>query len=779
MIDFVPSNSIMLVKMSQVKAPLHEFGESSFWKKFISKEEKLTDFRYNYKQILKLLSSEQLDEKVEQVFMSFILSGTYDVDVLFTLQLRQSIIKKLIHQAEQNNIAVYSSFYQTYAIYQFNLDGHIKGKSLGQVYLCEFNNILFLSPSRLLIEDGLKYSMTDLKLTDDPIFNSLYKSASISDPINVFINHKQFNKVKFLPRDNFMHFFRREKNVSWTKLDFHLAQEHDSFQAFTVLKTNTSLDPSWKHVYSTEHFPKMMKMYCDRIRVSKVDWSSTYLLDIGSQTKALSVLLSPTSVVCKKENKTWQVLEHDDYDELTDWLENSTTIVPKSKTTFYNPKRKMWYQLLDNTLWISRDTTTSQVMHQYGYQEMKTNEFAKQGAYYMDEKGYSHYAKNDGVFRYLWEALRYYTSAQVDAYRESDQSFVSKVRLNKLHEPNVNISKLYKGTDIPKVQFINQPYYHTIDVFGANKSQVFMYKSSEKKAWVSTIDHKTNINKWGYIDWYKNQKYQFWYLAGNALYLYPRDGVLHRKINFAPLRSVQFLSRIYYKDIKKYRFFATSGTKIVVKDREGRTIKGFRFKPKQAINSDIFHVNQSGTDLLITSDTSHKLYIMKRNGKVLYTHLLDSIETSPIYSYVPATHTLMVGHGNKVLLFKAKNLMVKDSVLKSQFVSEIPVVRSETKLWGVKNARIIDLVTHQRWKIPEGVNTLDYVKGTDVLILNQKFLGYSGENKELRWIEVESLERMELKSGYLDRNMLHANFIFKNRSKEQEKYGGILKIQIP
>lgn len=777
-IDFVPSNSIFLLKMSQVKAPLISFNESNFWEKYINKNQSLTSFKYDYKQILRVLAADEINENIDQIFLSLILSGTYDVDMLLTLQLKSSLIKRLIEKAEAQNIAVYSSFYQTYAIYQFNLDAHTKGKSLDQIYLCQFNNILFVSPSRLLIEDGLKYSMTDQKITDDPIFKSLYESSSISDPINIFVNHKEFNKVKFLPENNFMQFFKRVKHSSWSKMDFFTKPDFDNLQTFTILDKGQALSDAWNTPFTTESYPTMMDLYCDRTQVKRANIHVTYLNEGRESGPSLDDFFEPTSVVCIKGKKHWIVLETKD--NLQSYLSQSKRIRQINAHTYYNPHRKLWYQLLDQRLWVSNDTVVSQVLHDFGYRQMPNNNLTHQTHYFMNQrKASSDYTKNEGLFKNIWEMLNYYNSAEVSSYQESNRSFVSNVNLYKRKTPTISVQALQYNEAVHELQFVDQPYYSTVDLFSINSNEVLLSKLIHKQVWKRQTQSKLPISHSGKIDWYRNQKYQFWYTAGNMFYLYPRDGALHRKLHFKSLDSIEHLSAVYYTDIKKYRFIASHGKQIQIKDREGNAIKGFRYDPKYELTSPMYHINQSGTDFLLSSDTQHKVHVLKRNGARLYSLHLDSVGGPPKYQYDATKQRLMIVQGNQSQWIEGK-LGLKDSLQIKRFDSEQDMVLTRTKLWAVKGKRLVELTSNTRWKTPTKVQSLQSIEGTDELVLNGRYLGYFDLNKQFKWTEIPMLERFDLVNGYVDIDRkLYASFRLKKVESEQPTVGGMLQIKLP
>ncbi|MCX2838063.1 hypothetical protein OQ279_07830 [Salinimicrobium sp. MT39] len=120
------------------------------------------------------------------------------------------------------------------------------------------------------------------------------------------------------------------------------------------------------------------------------------------------------------------------------------------------------------------------------------------------------------------------------------------------------------------------------------------------------------------VDILKNGRYQLAFATQNEVHVIDRDG---NPVKPFPLKFrdkiTQPLSVFDYDKKRDYRFMVTQGREVYMYDRKGKGVKGFNFsKATSEIIQPPKHIRIGRKDYIVIPETSEKLNILSRSGKI-------------------------------------------------------------------------------------------------------------------------------------------------------------------
>jgi len=189
------------------------------------------------------------------------------------------------------------------------------------------------------------------------------------------------------------------------------------------------------------------------------------------------------------------------------------------------------------------------------------------------------------------------------------------------------------------------------------------------------------------IDYYKNKKLQYLFLAGRALYLVDRLGNFVR--GFPKMLNTpgdpRFLTEVDYDNTLNYRFLiADDKGNLFMLDKEGMPLPGWDGK---TIGTPLFtaprHVRASGKDFIVCVDVRGSVYAFTRKGELIkgFPVVLDIkpqgdwyFETSGVSG--EGLITLVSGDGTKVQVNLNGKTVTKENFVRSSADSKFSLVMS-------------------------------------------------------------------------------------------------------
>ncbi|MDX1752607.1 MAG: hypothetical protein R3259_05440 [Salinimicrobium sediminis] len=119
------------------------------------------------------------------------------------------------------------------------------------------------------------------------------------------------------------------------------------------------------------------------------------------------------------------------------------------------------------------------------------------------------------------------------------------------------------------------------------------------------------------VDIFRNGRYQLAFATQSELHIIDRDG---NPVRPFPLKFrdaiTQPLSVFDYDNKRDYRFVVTQGNDLLMYDRKGKAVRGFRFsKAGSEIIQPPKHVRIGRKDYILVPESSGKLHILSRTGK--------------------------------------------------------------------------------------------------------------------------------------------------------------------
>ena len=165
-------------------------------------------------------------------------------------------------------------------------------------------------------------------------------------------------------------------------------------------------------------------------------------------------------------------------------------------------------------------------------------------------------------------------------------------------------------------QFVKNHRNGEMDIIVQDINNTLYLISNEGKIyWKKTLEGKI-LGKISQIDILKNGRLQLVFSTKNRVYLLDRNG---KDLGKFPLKFnddiTQPLSVFDYDNNKKYRLLVTQNNTLLMYDKQGNLVKGFKFRGDgSTISSQPQHFRVQGKDYIVFSQ-GNKLKVLSRTGK--------------------------------------------------------------------------------------------------------------------------------------------------------------------
>lgn len=121
-------------------------------------------------------------------------------------------------------------------------------------------------------------------------------------------------------------------------------------------------------------------------------------------------------------------------------------------------------------------------------------------------------------------------------------------------------------------------------------------------------------------DAYKNGRKQMVFATGSSVYFLDRNG---KDVNAYPKKFkdpiTQPLSVFDYDNRRDYRFLVSQGEELVMLDRDGKTVTGFKYKKGVVIKTQPKHFRVGNKDYIAFAKTDNSIALLNRTGAVRTT----------------------------------------------------------------------------------------------------------------------------------------------------------------
>ena len=145
-------------------------------------------------------------------------------------------------------------------------------------------------------------------------------------------------------------------------------------------------------------------------------------------------------------------------------------------------------------------------------------------------------------------------------------------------------------------------------------NKLYLISNSGKVLWTKTLNGKI-LGKVQQVDLYKNGRLQLAFATARRVYIIDRNG---KDVKPFPVKFndeiTQPLSVFDYDKNKNYRFLITQGKNLLMLNKEGKFIKGFRYNPQSTIINQPQHFRIGSKDFIVFS-TKNSIRVLNRRGQ--------------------------------------------------------------------------------------------------------------------------------------------------------------------
>ncbi|QHI36748.1 hypothetical protein IMCC3317_21180 [Kordia antarctica] len=148
------------------------------------------------------------------------------------------------------------------------------------------------------------------------------------------------------------------------------------------------------------------------------------------------------------------------------------------------------------------------------------------------------------------------------------------------------------------------------------KNVLYLISTEGKILWKKPLDGKI-LGAISQVDLYKNGRLQLAFTTPQSFYVLDRKGndvkPYPTKANVTYTQAVAIFD---YDKSKKYRFVFTEGNNVVMRDKQGKQVKGFKFSgSKNDFMNPPQHFRIISKDYITFQESNGKLHILSRTGK--------------------------------------------------------------------------------------------------------------------------------------------------------------------
>ncbi|WP_298498227.1 DUF3352 domain-containing protein [uncultured Algibacter sp.] len=731
LLDFVPENTSIIIKTSNLESFNNSINNSDFLQKlsksliYKNLEEKLKPLSHlkTTDNVLICFSIDKHDSlqysvitKFNQQLFTTDSLPNYTQETLFYK--KKSITKSTINNNKLYSTIVDSTFFATSSknIIYASFDYINQDEELEKVHKTTNNNktlsIIVKPNNKLLktffVEDSLslnsfiEYMAIDVEMNQNEThFNGITKATdSTSSLINIFKNT--------IPQVN------QTQNITPANSDGFMSF---TFNDFKILKTNLlKFRKKDSIINDTSLFDDVVEVgiiYEDKNRaivINSTDVIATKDVLLSEQSIANTyreidiynfsnpVLFAKTFTPLISENNANLYCVLDDFIVFADDIEMLQNIIAnyQNKTTlgnksyYYDVKEKL--SDASSLLQITNASTLNTILNK----NLKTN-------------------VNHNLKEYNTSAIQFIYDNNFAHVNGIIKKNKTKTTLNSISEElNIKLDKAILNTpQFVKNHITKQKEIVVQDV----NNNLYLISNNGKILWKKELQGPI-LGTIEQIDIYKNGRLQLAFATPHKVYVLDRNGkeVKPFTLNFND-EITQPLAVFDYDNRKKYRLLVTQGKNVLMYDVNGKIVKGFSFKSANSpINSLPKHFRIGNKDY-IALKTNNKLYILDRLGKVRVTPKQSlTYSNKPVFLY-NNTFTTTTSTGDLVYIDSKGNVATKKlNLTKNHHIettSKTFVAQNENKLTIKNKTTELDFGDYSNPKIFY-INNKIYVSTTDL-----------------------------------------------------------------
>lgn len=494
----------------------------------------------------------------------------------------------------------------------------------------------------------------NLKVNEDLMFQTLYETTNSNSSFSVFINNNSLNNLGISITSEIIIAFS-----NWMSLDAEVSPDQIIFNGITY--TNDTTSPflnTFKNTIPQENTIQhiapfnsngFLSLTFDDFEVFYKNLNSFYvdsfyslanyelfqtINEVGQiyfDTETVVVLKS-IDVLATKEALQDHQNEVSNFRTIPVFEFSNSSIFNTIFSPFFSHENISNYTILgDFFVFANSETQLQNIItnFQNGTTFANTNAFKDAMELLSDESSLLRFANPTKLKEIISSIVKEdFTNLKLTDYRASAIQFVQDdgfihinciIKRNKFRAVKNSVSEEFNvalDSDI-----IMQPHFVTnhrtnqkeIVVQDVNNN-LYLISNTGKVLWKKKLNG-TILGRIQQVDLYKNGRLQLAFATSKRLYVLDRNG---NNVSPFPLKFndkiTQPLSVFDYDKRKNYRFIVTQNNELLMLDKKGKSVRGFRYKKSHTIFTQPKHFRLYGKDYIVFA-AGNKMKILNRQGQ--------------------------------------------------------------------------------------------------------------------------------------------------------------------
>lgn len=638
LLSFVPKNSAVIIRINDMSTFSGNLGNSDLIQAF-------SDTKIYSSIVEKARSLNYLETDGESI-LAFVELGKGNFEVLFIAQRSDD----LFNLEEITDKKVEHISYEGKGYDQYTLEGNT-------FFATTIKDKIIISTAKMLLENILRNENSP---TIEPSLNKLYQVTNSQSSANIFVNTKKSNSLlaPILAKDLILDV---SKFTEWAYLDFNSNKDHIKLNGInTVNDTLPKISDLFKNTHALiNRTPNLAPMASEAILSYTFDNYSAFA---RNQKRYLdrSVLLDSTfnaveeiGVIYLNGNRT--IVLHtrgsENIHEFLDGLKIGSEeyqgheIVSLSGSGFlnqyFNPLIEEYsadhYTIIENAFVFSDSVENLKtVIANYKNNSTfeKTATFKTAQEQLADESSILFVANANGMEYFLDRYFSEEISKEVRIKELSQFSFAAQmVAEDHFHHTNVLFQKIAHETNLNKTtplftvtleneiavtpQFVKNHNTKKDEIVVQDQDNILYLISTEGKVlWKKQLKGRVQ-GRIEQVDLYKNGRLQLAFTTDNQFLILDRNGNVVAPFNFSYNGgNLNPLAVFDYDQKKDYRFVLSQGTKVLMYNRHGKKVSGFKYtNADHPILGSAKHFRVGRKDYLVFKEEGGNLKIQSRTGE--------------------------------------------------------------------------------------------------------------------------------------------------------------------
>jgi len=768
LLDFIPKNTSLIIKTSNIES----LNNSIYNSDFLQKISKTTTYK-------------NLDKRLEPLSN---LNPSNEILIYFSQDDNDSLQYSLATKISKNLFITDSLPNYIEEVLSYKNKSIIKSTiNNSTFYSTVIDSTFFVSSSKSIVEDAFN------RYNDDVELEKIYNTSG---------NDKTFSMV-IKPNTNFAPSFFIEDSISldtfteYIAIDVELNQNDIYFNGITKATDSTeslinifrnttpqvnqiqNITPSNSDGFMSFTFDKFEVFKTNLLKFNKKDSiANSYTLfddvvEVGAiyEDEKRAVVLNTTDVIATNDALLSEQTIVDTYREIDIYNFSQPVLFTKTFTPLISDNNANFYCVLDNFFVFADQTEMLQnIIANYQNKTTLSNK-----SYFKDVKEKLSDASSllqvtnaSTLKAILNKNIDTNTNYKLNNYNSTaiqfiyDNNFAHVNGIIKKNKTRASINSVSEELNIKLDQaLLNAPQFvknhitkqKEIVVQDVNNN-LYLISTKGKILWKKQLEGPI-LGKIEQIDIYKNGRLQLAFATPNKVYVLDRNGkdVKPFSLNFND-EITQPLAIFDYDNRKNYRLLVTQGKNVLMYDAKGKGIKGFTFK---SANNNIIcqprHFRIGSKDY-ITLKTKNKLYILDRLGKTrVKPKQSSSFSNEPLFLY-NNTFTTTTYTGDLISVDSKGNVSSRNLNFSEnhhiETTSKTLVAQSENQLFIKNKTTALDYGDYTNPKLFY-INNKIYVSITD--LQSHKIYLYDSQSKLLPNFPVYGNSAIDLDNIDKDRNL--------------------------